>query len=444
MKRSGFSWYFQVILIIAILVVLKETGGAAAPAAVESQAALTLSAELPTLPVYDVETLFLAFNGLDNEQSACNYYKAIKAVSDCQLNDPNNPNDNILVGAISFDEWKARNGLAVNPDVDGNGSQFDLVDQLINFILRQEVSALYLNAADLNLARAMHGRRDQDTVAYYVCNYDTIEDARLNRGLKACVAMDYSVIPGVNSDQPFIKFYVFEPTGLSLSAELDSQKRKFIPGLCKACHGSDKQARLAFEPSLGPDLGSHFLPFDLDNFEFLDRPRFTRNAQEVAFRMLNQFIYHSQPAPVVEQLLDGWYPGGTGKQQSNFVPPGWVGHERLYLNVVKPSCRVCHAAVTEFYNWNRFENAPADDPATPLREDQGGFKNLADLIKDRVCRPNTPGVTTFEMPNAEVTFTRFWLSEGLPDPHDQPKILREFFQEVMLMDTTCPAPPLLP
>src|SRR5215510_4573490 len=106
--------------------------------------------------------------------------------------------------------------------------------------------------------------------------------------------MDYSVVAkDVNDGKPFTKFYVFDNHGkLTSSAVLDSQGSKFVPGLCIACHGGDNyfghfpEDEKAAKDAV--DLGAHFLPFDLDNFKYLDHPRFTRKAQEPQFRHLNQ------------------------------------------------------------------------------------------------------------------------------------------------------------
>jgi hypothetical protein len=405
--------------------------------------------QIAAAPANNITSPFFAlkFKGEDTSMSACQYYKAIGAVSNC------GPAGELIGPSFNFDEWKRRNGLAVNPDVDGNGTAFDLIDQVVNLLTHGEVSALYLNAVDLNLGRAMHGRRDQDRVAYYVCNYMTIEDARLNRGLLACVAMDYSAVsPAVNNGLPFTKFYVFNKDGnLVPSVALDFQGPKFVPGLCVACHGGDNYPQDANSSARGvgfpedgtgtPDIGGHFLPFDLDNFEYSNSPRFTRKAQEAQFRHLNQLIFDTNIKPVVEQLLKGWYPSGHGPQQSQFVPPGWdlnqdpqdpsaqFSPRELYLEVVKPSCRTCHIVMSDNLNWNRYTNIATDDPRTPPDDTQGGFKDLAGTIQGAVCS----GKNSY-MPNAEVTLNLFW-----EDPL-QPDLLTRFLRVVNDPTIVCPEP----
>ena len=75
-------------------------------------------------------------------------------------------------------------------------------------------------------------RLSDGSIAYNVCNYAgpqnttglgepvdigteqqpnlnlAIENARRGIGMVACVAMDYSITPGINNGQPFTKFYI--------------------------------------------------------------------------------------------------------------------------------------------------------------------------------------------------------------------------------------------
>jgi hypothetical protein len=80
----------------------------------------------------------LKFKGEDTAVSACQYYKAIGAVGDC------GPAGELIAPSFNFAEWKRRNGLAVNPDVDSDGTAFGLIDQTVNWLTRGEASALYL------------------------------------------------------------------------------------------------------------------------------------------------------------------------------------------------------------------------------------------------------------------------------------------------------------
>lgn len=222
--------------------------------------------------------------------------------------------------------------------------------------------------------------------------------------------------------------------------ELDNRGVKFVPGVCTVCHGASH----AKGPFAGqPDIGGRFLPFDLDNFKYFDNTSFSQAMQERKFFRLNGLISFTNIAPVVQQLIDGWYPNGTETQISDFVPSGWVGHEELYNKVVKPSCRTCHVVMRDKINFNRFENLKDDDPGTPPDDRLGGFKAR------RVLPPNTPVLEEqailirartcgYEMPNSKVTFNKFWGSP--PETAPGPAILEQFLRDT-LDDQTIACPP---
>jgi hypothetical protein len=378
------------------------------------------------------QTHFLTFNsvtgpkGPDDAQNACAYYKAIGAIKpnvalNCNDVDPTDvnfltPREGIALG-ITFNDWKNKNNLKINPDTNGNGNPFDDDDD-------EEVSALYFNAVDLALGRSMHGKTSLatstvfpfinkvETTAYYVCNYDketALEDAKNdpdNSNAVACVAFDHS------EDVPFTKFYVFKQGNLVPSAKLDEDGEKFVPGLCKACHGGNNREPF---PGLGDNptngnIGAYFLPFDLDNFDYLEDSAFSRRAQEGKFKRLNQMI--PNPAPVVRELITGWYDmGRLDEQDSEFIPSGWMGNEQLYRRVVKPSCRTCHVAMRP-----GFDFATLAGFTLLARAGAGTTETPFGLIHGRVCanaQVTTPpdDVRLFRsMPNSAVTFDQFWLN----------------------------------
>lgn len=151
---------------------------------------------------------FLTFNGVDDAVSACRYYKAIEAITE-------NVNCNRVTtdergffksgrGEIfgkTFNAWKEENGLRRCRNPSGRLPLcFDVTD---------DVTAVYFNAVDLRLARAMHGKTSmvdgEKRTAYYVCNYETLPEAReaqendnkstnspFGIGADACVAFDFS------------------------------------------------------------------------------------------------------------------------------------------------------------------------------------------------------------------------------------------------------------
>ena len=248
-----------------------------------------------------------------------------------------------------------------------------------------------------------------------------------NSKADACVAFDFS------AKRPFTKFYVFNDKGiLSPSANLDGHighpvketGNKYVPGLCKTCHGADKvRTRDKFTVNDPPDgdIGAHFLPFDLDNFDYLDDSRVTRRAQEGKFKRLNDMIRAIEPTTsVIGELIDGWYKGGRIEQDSEFIPPEWMENEQLYRRVVKPSCRTCHVALTP--NFATLEV----------------FKVFAKSIHDHVCADAQVPFPR-SMPNSKVTFDQFWLSRVQGTV--LVRFLRDELEKPSMPSITCPPPP---
>ena len=352
---------------------------------------------------------YLAAKGLDTRTSACQYYKAIRALRDCDAH--GNPH-----GTLTFGRWKKAHGFKKGAT---------------------EYQAAFRNVADLNLVREHHATNAADgDVAYYVCNHAQSTGALPDGNLVACVAMDYSAVRGVNDNKPFTKYLTFGPSGkLLLSVSLDGRGEKFMPGTCVACHGGDGYHGHFPEQGVtqrDANIGAYFLPFDLDNYEYATQPGFTRDDQEDSLRQLNLLLMETEPTPVAQQLIDGWYPGGAGKQNSEFVPPGWMPTvdgtvpafaPDLYLETVKPYCRLCHVAMGSVMklDFNRYQVLSSDDPSTPADDTKGGFvgdefffpigsDTNADHTFHRACQ--SQGILghhwNYSMPNALQTFNRFW------------------------------------
>ncbi len=398
---------------------------------------------------------FLSYKGVDTRKSACQYYKALHAVATCDAN------GNPIGATLTFDQWLTRNVIG-GP----NGSTKP-----------GELKAAFRNVADLNLVRNHHARKaNASRISYYVCNHGLAKGARPVGNLVACVAMEYSIINGVNNNKPFVQFYTFGPTGkLYLSVNLDGRGEKFMPGTCVVCHGGDSYFHHFPENGVSTrdaNIGAYMLPFDLDNFEFDTSPQLTRAAQENAVRQLNLLLKQTEPTQVTKQLINGWYPGGVGKQKSTFIPPGWnekldnslpaksrgdsFNTSDLYLKTVKESCRECHVSMgTKLgLDFNRYqqlvqkdtsgnpvidpitgEPIPIDDPSTAPDDRVGDFVDgHADEIfgafneigqgnklhaYETVCDEFGDGLPTWNifdntnepgktMPNALQTFNRFW------------------------------------
>lgn len=305
--------------------------------------------------------------GTNNDETATAYYAAI---------DPTKAKDN-------FVKWKKVNG-------------FDKGDDAKTF---------YFNANDLGFGRGMFMKKGAcDTtgcdIAYYVSNYPTVDDARLNKNLLATVAMDYSKV--TPSGPRFTKFYIFDKNNVRInSVKLDDFGNKFLPNMCVICHSGTPKSD-AFVKANGytedGNINASFIPFDLESFTYSKARGFDRNGQESAFKKMNIGILdNTGPSAAVEELIKGWY-GDTlsnPKQNSKFVPTGWAGKENLYNTVIKTTCRSCHIMLNstktnaESLNFTTFESLK---------------KNGAQARKE-VC-------ISLDMPNAELTFENFWYGTG--------------------------------
>jgi hypothetical protein len=361
---------------------------------------------------------YLSEKGVDSRMGACQYYKAVGAVRSCSTGGN-------LVGAISFEDWKRtvkidKYAVAGTP----------------------EYSASYVNKMDLNLTRVHHSiSYGSNQTAAYVCNHlgpsfvlvtaqqdiDTAVGNAVNgTNLVACVAMDYSVTSGVNNEQPFIRFLIFGPSGQLLpSINLDGRREKFVPGTCVVCHGGDHYAGKFPEDGSGPaNVGGHFLPYDTGNFEFSGKPGLTEANQEAAIYSLNQNVLSAGPTPSEEELIAGWYAKGHTLNK-NYLPLSWQGKgataASFYRNVLARSCRSCHVAMIEDYNFDHYQNiAPGSSNSR--------FADVGFDVGINVCGGSNQIVRDHMMPNSLVTFNRLWLTyhntAGLPN---QPTIMTNFY-----------------
>lgn len=315
---------------------------------------------------------FLDYIGLSNAADAADYYTRI---------DPSSSKTTLAA-------WKTANGFNAGDDA----------------------SAVYFNAGDLGFGRSMHMKKTGSDISYYVTNYPTVEEARLNINEIATVAMEYSEHPTAGGPR-YTKFYVFNAAGNRVdSADLDGRGQKFVPRLCVICHGGnpasmDAQGR----------MGARFIPFDLASFQYstFENPPFSgtfpfgRAAQEPAFKILNQGVLDTNSSAAVTELVHGWYGGAAlpaATQDSTFVPTGWttpVDRSALYSNVLEPSCRSCHATRDTPLDWARY-TGPGPYPNFGLKE-SGSFAKIL------VCDSRV-------MPQARTTFLNFWLSTSPHQP----------------------------
>lgn len=298
---------------------------------------------------------FLTYKGADSRVGACNYYRALGAVKDCDA-------QGNMVGPITLEDWKRENRMGSYRA--GN----------------EEVSATYVNQRDLNLVRRMVATQAApDRIAFVVCNHpgpdgetqretnEVIETALADEKRVACVAMEYSPATGRSDGQPFTKFLTFGPDGkLVLSVNLDGRGEKYMPGACVACHGG--AGYLGHFPESGhpsPDLKSNFLPFDTGNYLFSTRQGFSEAEQAAAIRKLNDLVVATQPATATRKLVQGWYARSALSLDKTYVPPAWVSYDtvkpgaaRFYREVVGTSCRTCHAAMQDNFDWDSGAGQP--------------------------------------------------------------------------------------
>lgn len=295
---------------------------------------------------------FLTHKGRDTRLSACMYYRALGAARDCDA-------QGRLIDPISFDDWKRRHQFT---PYKGTNTEF---------------AADYVNQMDLNLVRRMIATQSgPQTIAFHVCNHPGPEDGSqrevdqvtaaglANERLVACVAMEWSVSPGVNGGLPFTKFLVFANDGsLIPSVNLDGRGEKFVPGICVACHGGTQyNGRFPEAGDPSPLLGSRFLAFDTGNYLFASAPQLGEAAQSNAFYELNQLVQATEPSArsPTSTLIQGWYSDGTKTLDKKYVPPAWLEEERtrtpdaslFYREVIGASCRTCHVSLGPNLDWD--------------------------------------------------------------------------------------------
>jgi Chitobiase/beta-hexosaminidase C-terminal domain/Putative Ig domain len=364
----------------------------------------------PTVVPSDINprsAAFLANKGLDSRLGACQYYKAVGAVRACDAT-------GVATGAVTFSDWMrtVEIGPYAKPGV-------------------TEYTATYVNKMDLNLTRVHHSiSYGPSQTAAYVCNYlgpkvlnplqseidQVVANATNDINLVACVAMDYSVTPGVNVDtngvsQPFTRFLIFGPSGRLLqSVNLDGRGEKFVPGTCVACHGGDHYAGHFPEDGSGfANIGAHFVPYDVGNFEFSSNTGLTLANQQEAIYRLNQNLLNAGPTLAEQELIAGWYADGTHMLNLSYVPATWAAgtaaQVNYYQNIEAHYCRSCHVALTEGYNFDHLQNYRL--PNNTYRSNgTSGFLATASAQ----CGPAFYGLPSleFSMPNSLVTFNRFW------------------------------------
>lgn len=251
-------------------------------------------------------------------------------------------------------------------------------------------------------------------IAYYVTNYPDVEHAVAGTGAIATVAMEFSPQNGVTGT-PYTKFYVYHTDGtIALSADLDGNGQKFVPTLCIICHNGN----IGSMDSTGNLTTARFIAFDLESFRYHPtNATFFRSAQESNFREMNRgIINHTNVSAPLKLLISDWY-GTEGDFtlptlpfKDTAVPSAWttpataVDESPLYDAVTKKSCRSCHTTrdpndTGQDISWANYDSLNNDSPVARIF----------------TCTPTGP--LHHIMPQAQRTFSRFWLSTNPNGPN---------------------------
>ena len=342
------------------------------------------------------------------EQDGCHYYLNIGAVQGC------GPGGS-LIGPIKLQDWL---GNIYAPLRTGG----------------LEASAMFVNGIDLDLTRDHHAvwnknQGGSNKSAAYVCNYPgpdfyhsipshfgpplpAVDEAigQAKNGLVkqlACVAIDYGVIPNG------MRFLVFDRDGKLLSElDLDGQGPKQIPNACSACHGVPDRANVP--ASSYQTAGASYIPFDVNNLFFSSSgPGLTFQDQETQIRDLNNIVLNGQnpqqPTSGLYQLIHGWY-GADLTADLRSSPPNYAWapptipnnqNDAFAYGVFAAFCRSCH--VSNGVQFAGFPTQTHTDLLTVLAD-----SNICAPQPTDMTPPTPNGKVKAIMPNARVTFDRFW------------------------------------
>ena len=197
------------------------------------------------------------------------------------------------------------------------------------------------------------------------------------------------------SNLPF--FGGYDNRGLATRGlpEDNAQFSTAAPNNCMACHGGSGAVS-------GLDgISTHWfprtatlLPIDPGQVVFAPSP-YTYAQQQEPIRTLNSLIMNTSPKPGVADFINGTYPNGVGVSGSqanlNYVPSTWNrsdGRRKVYNDVIKPYCRMCH--MSQEASSGGIELTNADD-----------VENLRALIVSDVCN-------TKRMPHSQQTLKLMW------------------------------------
>ena len=277
---------------------------------------------------------------------------------------------------------------------------------------------------------------------------------------------------GVNGGEKFNKFYTFRPVSDAIDADetrinmvdLDLRGAKAMPIPCIYCHGGNAlplQANGEFyrEPFTGivGNTDAKLQLLDINTLEFTEQGEFTLEQQQAALKTVNKAVYCSYPnsseslfcsresgfnvdfaatsasdtgdwtGDFLREVVQGWYATDSLSKEfpaqqydGNYVPSGWdpnnianagnpASIDRLYLEVIKPTCMVCHSRQGNALGTD--SNLTGDGKDIDLSS-YDKFLSYAESIEELVYDRG-------RMPLSLLGFEKFWET-------DQPTILASF------------------
>jgi len=425
------------------------------------------------------EDTFLAEKGHDSRMSACQYYKAIGAAKGCGA-------DGSLKGAVSYEDWKRAVKIEKYARSGGVKASATYINRTDLNLTRQQESIRYgtgslaavvcnhLGPSDQNASPDAFQNPAVDTspsAAFPGATTadDAVANAIAGKNLVACVAMDYQENHGVNGNQKFVRFYIFGPSGQLLpSVNLDGRGEKFMPGSCTACHGGDHYAgSFPADGSGQADFGGHMLPYDSGNFTFSNADGLTPSQRDDAIYGLNQNLLRVDPVstPAVvdgaltlagQDLIHGWYSNPLlppHQLDPDYTPDTWKqeGTSELaslgtdyatpfYKKAIARTCRTCHVNQISGLNFDiqsvvTSNSYFAPNTVPPARQNDIVLPDAGFDFSTTVCGDDgfddTEVWRRLQMPNSQVTFNRFWLSQGTTDSSgnstDMPQLMANYF-----------------
>jgi hypothetical protein len=224
---------------------------------------------------------------------------------------------------------------------------------------------------------------------------------------------------------------------------LDFIGDKQMPGVCLDCHGGSPKnltSTGAF-PSQGKLDGFRFLPLDIRNLIFSSdlgpepTSRINEEAQLKEYNLAVLLTIPTKPQLVqgvvrpahIAEVIQGWYtdpgqPAFNRTTQQDYIPVGWrepvhggtapPNSEKLYQQVVSPSCRTCHF------------NREIDLDLGTVANFDSHKGDILELALQPLCDSGNPPAGKRPMPLAHLTYQRFWEanSKSVTLPSGQPAL----------------------